>query len=187
MPSFTGKAIDYYRGEIGLKKVSSGPGTVILTLKKLKEGEDPESTNPVYLDHLQEEYSLTDIEDSLDQEKSTRFSITTPFPLIDGYYQVELSLKDKAGNSYHFEPFYLSLNYQGKTLSSQIEESPISQREEKEGKKEGLAQKVIEKSKQAIEKIKAVPSQKTKTVVAFSFLILLVIFSLLYIFKIRKV
>lgn len=117
-PAFSGKAADPYRGSEktnpnGSKdtfdKVSSGPDKLVLTLKKLNGGLP--ASSPVWVDYLVEEYALSDIQDDLGNEKWVRFFITTPFPLVDGYYQVNLRLKDEAGNSGDYPAFYLSLNY----------------------------------------------------------------------------
>ena len=119
MPSFSGLATDTYQGSTvtnsnGTKdtfdKVSSGPKTITLTLERLKDGEKSTSQNATYIDYLSKEFSLTDITNIADDKKFTRFFITTPFPLIDGYYKVQLSLKDEAGNTYDQPAFYLSLN-----------------------------------------------------------------------------
>jgi len=118
--SFSGKASDPYRGSEktntnGTKdifdKVASGPDKITLTLKKLKQGENPDGKNPIYEDYLIKEYTLSGINNKPDNEKYSRFFITIPYPLEDGYYQVNLSLKDKAGNAYNHPVFYLALNY----------------------------------------------------------------------------
>ena len=148
MPSFSGKAKDAYQGSTRTNdngtqdtfdKVASGPDKITLNLKKLDQGENPNSANSSYTEYLTEEYSLTDIQDDSDNEKYSSFSITTPFPLADGYYQVNLSLKDQAGNSYSYSAFYLSLKYQGipvtGTLETEIireERIPAVTEEEKE-------------------------------------------------------
>jgi hypothetical protein len=118
-PSFSGKASDPYRGSEKTNsngsidtfaKVASGPDKMTLTIKS-KDGESAASITATYLDYLTKEYTLTDLKDEVEMEKSTRFYLTTPFPLIDGYYQVILSLQDQGGNSYDYPVFYLSLNY----------------------------------------------------------------------------
>jgi len=119
MPSFSGLATDSYQGSTvtnsnGTKdtfdKVSSGPKTITLKYKKLLEGQSPISVNATYSDYLSKNFSLTDIQDKSDDKKSTRFYITTPYPLVDGYYIVLLSIKDDAGNTYNEPEFYISLN-----------------------------------------------------------------------------
>ena len=112
-PSFSGIATDRYSGSTkenidGSKdtfdKVSSSPDKLTLTLKKLKD-----KNKNIYEDYLSKEYSLTDIKDDKNNDKSQRFYITVPNPLKDGYYQVTLSLKDKAGNTNNYPTFYLSM------------------------------------------------------------------------------
>ncbi|MFH1959366.1 MAG: Ig-like domain-containing protein [Patescibacteria group bacterium] len=107
MPSFSGKVEDESRGsektnDNGTKdtfeSVSSGYDLVTLTIKKLEKG--------VYVDHLTKDYPLT----------SDRFFVTTPYPLVDGYYEVSLTPKDKAGNTGTSTSFHLRLNYNGSSL-----------------------------------------------------------------------
>jgi tripartite motif-containing protein 71 len=133
-PSFLSKASDSYQGsektnDNGTKdtfdKVCSGPEVVTLSLKRLKDGENPDGDNPQYTDHLSQDYSLTDIQDDSDNEKYAKFFITTPYPLVDGYYQVNLSLKDKAGNTYDHSPFYLSLNYSSPAKASEAKQGQL--------------------------------------------------------------
>lgn len=164
IPSFSGKALDSYQGSKKINtdgtkdtfdKVSSGPDKLTLTLKRLKDQEDPNSANPVYENYLTKEYSLADIKDDPNNEKYTRFYITAPYPLADGYYQVNLSLKDKAGNIYEHPAFYLVLEEkeqligglfeQGKLQTEIIEKEkiPAETEEEKERiKEEGYTVKV---------------------------------------------
>ena len=115
MPSFSGLAFDSYQGSTvtnsnGTKdtfdKVSSGPQTITLTFKKQK-------SDKTYTDYSTKDFSLSDIQDTNGDKKSTRFYVTTPFPLVDGYYQVTLVLKDSAGNSYSQPVFYIALNSSG--------------------------------------------------------------------------
>ena len=163
MPSFSGKAIDSYNGsertnsdntKDTFDKVSSGPDKITLTIKKLKEGLEIKDEN--FEDHLTKEFSLSDIQNSQDQERYARFYITTPYPLVDGYYQVNLSLKDQVGNTYNHSAFYLSLNPNqpknkknslvGVNLETKITEqqtTPIATEEEKEKvKREGYSVKI---------------------------------------------
>ncbi len=119
VPSFSGLAIDNYQGSTvnttnGSKdtfdKVSSGPQTITVTFKKLKTGQDPSSVTATYENHLSKDYSLTDIQDRNGDIKSSRFYVTIPYPLIDGYYQVQVNLKDSVGHIYDQPAFYVSLN-----------------------------------------------------------------------------
>lgn len=158
-PSFSGKATDFYQGSEktnsnGTKdtfdKVSSGPQTLTLTLKR----KDDQGN---YLDHLTKEYSLADIKDDPTNEKYSRFYITVPYPLIDGYYQVNLNLKDQVGNSYPYPIFYMVLNYTQPTgLKTEItnqEQIPAETEEEKEQiKQQGyiVQVKVVDKNNQPI-------------------------------------
>jgi len=112
MPSFSGLATDNYLGSTvtnsnGTKdtfdKVCSGPQTITLTFKKQKG-------DKTYSEYLTKDYSLSDIQDKNGDKKSTRFYITTPFPLIDGYYKISIALKDGAENTYNQPDFYISLN-----------------------------------------------------------------------------
>ena len=121
-PLFSGRAIDIYQGSERINadgtkdafdKVASGPEKVTLTIKKLVEG------GLVYENYLVKEVELTNVKDEVNVEKSARFYISVPYPLTDGYYRVEFSLKDLAGNNYLHKPFYLSLNY---TLPSVVKE-----------------------------------------------------------------
>jgi len=111
-PSFSGSAIDSYVGSTRTNgngttdtfdKVASGPQTITLTLKK-------QNDDGQYIDYLTKEYSLSNIQDKDGDKKSASFYLTVPFPLIDGYYQVQISLKDYAGNITTQPSFYLSLN-----------------------------------------------------------------------------
>ncbi|MCL5438945.1 MAG: carboxypeptidase regulatory-like domain-containing protein [Patescibacteria group bacterium] len=111
-PSFSGLAVDSYQGSIKTNsnnstdtfdKVSSGPQTLTLTLKRQKD-------DKTYADYLTQDYSLSNIQDSSNDKKSSRFYITVPFPLIDGHYQSTIALKDSAGNTYTQPVFYLSIN-----------------------------------------------------------------------------
>jgi len=120
-PSFSGLAIDLYQGftktnsnnsEDTFDKVSSGPQTVILTLKRQKD-------DKTYAEYLTKEYSLSDMQDINNDKKTARFYISTPFPLIDGYYQVKISLKDYAGNTSDQPIFYLTI---GNVLSKSLEQ-----------------------------------------------------------------
>ncbi|RJR16187.1 hypothetical protein C4579_00515 [Candidatus Microgenomates bacterium] len=144
MPSFSGLAIDSYQGSTvtnsnGTKdtfdKVSSGPKTLILTMKRLKDGQNLTDQNAEYQDHLTKEYPLSDIKDESGDKKSARFYITTPFPLVDGYYQVNLSLKDEVGNTHNQSAFYIFLNTPVKTsilqtfLTGGILETQVTQQE----------------------------------------------------------
>ncbi len=148
MPSFSGKASDSYQGsertnsngtKDTFEKVSSGPEKIALNLKKLARG-------GAYDDYLTQEYSLTDIQDDTNNEKYSRFFITTPYPLKDGYYQVNLSLKDKGGNTYNHDVFYLTINYRGPLIGGvpgrletkiiKEEKIPAETEEEKERIKE---------------------------------------------------
>jgi hypothetical protein len=110
-PSFSGLATDIYQGSTvtnnnGTKdtfdKVSSGPKTITLTIKRL-DGEE-------YKDYLSKDYPLSDITDFANDKKTARFYATTPFPLVDGKYKVQLTIKDDAGNTHKQPDFYLSLN-----------------------------------------------------------------------------
>jgi lysophospholipase L1-like esterase len=112
IPSFSGLANDAYKGsEITnsdnskdtFNKVSSGPQTLTLIIKKQKSDKS-------YDDYLTKDFSLSDIQDSSGNNKSSRFYITTPSPLVNGYYQVNIQLKDNAGNFYYYPVFYLSTN-----------------------------------------------------------------------------
>jgi len=71
--------------------VSSGIDNINLTLKKL-DGKK-------YVNHFTKDYSVT----------SNRFYITTPYPLVDGQYEVLITAKDKAGNTNSYPTFYLSM------------------------------------------------------------------------------
>jgi len=111
-PSFSGLATDSYKGSIvtnndGSKdtfdKATSGPQTMTLTFKKIRD-------DKTFTDYSIKDYSLSDIQDKNGDNKSTRFYITTPFPLVDGYYRVSIALKDGAGNTYNQPDFYISLN-----------------------------------------------------------------------------
>jgi hypothetical protein len=179
-PSFSGQASDSYQGsertnDDGTKdtfdKVASGPDKLTLTLKKLKEGENPNASDPQYTDHLSQEYSLTDIQDDSDNEKYARFFITTPYPLVDGYYQASLSLKDKAGNTSDHSLFYLSLNYSSPAKASEnkqtkleteiIEEERIpaeTEAEKEKVKEEGytVKVKVVDKNKNPVQGAKVI-------------------------------
>ena len=130
MPSFSGLATDSYQGSTitnsnGTKdtfdKVSSGPQTFTLTFKKQKEDES-------YTDYLTKDFLLSDIQNTSGDNKYARFYITTPFPLIDGYYQVTIKLKDSAGNTYTKPVFYLSIN--NNYLNSGSPENKIANTEE---------------------------------------------------------
>lgn len=112
MPSFSGLATDSYQGSTvtnsngstdTFDKVSSGPQTITLTLKRQKD-------DKTYADYLTQDFSLSNIQDSSNDKKSTRFYITVPFPLVDGYYQSTIALKDNVGNTYTQPIFYLSIN-----------------------------------------------------------------------------
>jgi len=112
MPSFSGLATDNYQGSTisnsnGTKdtfdKVSSGPKTITLTLKR-------KNTDKTYTDYLTQESSLSNIQDKADDNKSSKFYFTAPFPLVDGYYQSTIVLKDSAGNTYNQPDFYISIN-----------------------------------------------------------------------------
>jgi len=121
MPSFSGLVADSYQGSTitnsnGTKdtfdKVSSGPQTLTLTFKKQK-------SDQTYADYSTKDFSLSDIQDTNGDKKSSRFYITTPFPLVDGYYQVTIVLKDSTGNSYSQPTFYIALNASKTTTSIQ--------------------------------------------------------------------
>lgn len=111
MPSFSGLATDSYQGSTvtnsngttdTFDKVSSGPQTITLTLKLQKD-------DKTYIDYLTKDFSLSNIQDTSGDKKSTRFYVTTPFPIVDGYYQVNITLKDGAGNTFTQPTFYLSI------------------------------------------------------------------------------
>ena len=100
IPSFSGKIEDPFYGsektnDDGSKdtfdKVSSGIDNINLTLKKL-DGKK-------YVNHFTKDYSVT----------SNRFYITTPYPLVDGQYEVLITAKDKAGNNSSYPAFYLKI------------------------------------------------------------------------------
>ena len=100
IPSFSGKIEDPFYGsektnDNGSKdtfdKVSSGIDNINLTIKKL-DGKK-------YVNHFTKDYSVT----------SNRFYITTPYPLVDGQYEVLITAKDKAGNTNSYPTFYLSM------------------------------------------------------------------------------
>jgi hypothetical protein len=136
MPSFSGLASDYYQGSTKtnsngttdtFEKTSSGPETLTLILKKLVSGFP--GSSPVWEDHLTQEYAVTNLQTTINKTKESRFYITTPYPLENGYYKVALTLKDKAGNSYSSPVFYLSLNYyqqlgQGGVPASRLSPKP---------------------------------------------------------------
>ncbi len=129
-PSFSGKIIDIYKGSEKtysdgtpkdiFDKVASGPEKITLTLKKLQKGENPNSAKPIYEDYLTKNYYFSDIKDDLDKEKYSRFYITSPFPLKDGYYQASLTLFDQTGNFYVYPNFYLFLNYHDYSFESLV-------------------------------------------------------------------
>lgn len=120
MPSISGVATDLYQGSTvtnpngsqdTFDPVSSGPKTLTLMLSRLQTDGRSGSTPTTYLDYLTQEYDLTkDVQDDAPTKKLTKFTITPPFPLIDGYYRMTLILKDQAGNTKTLAPFYLSLN-----------------------------------------------------------------------------
>jgi hypothetical protein len=100
MPVFTGKVSDPSQGSEktnsnGTKDtfdaVSSGVDKITLTVKKLGVG-------GVYKTYLTKDYSV-----------SGDFSVSTPFPLTDGKYEVGITIGDKAGNVFSSPPFYLTL------------------------------------------------------------------------------
>lgn len=187
-PSFSGKAIDTYQGSTktnsnGTKdtfdKASSGPDKITLTLKKLKTGENPNSQSAIYVDYLVrsipcKEYSLTDIKDEVNSEKYSKFNITIPSTLVDGYYQVNLSLKDKAGNIYNQPSFYLALNYSfssfpniGTLDTKIIEEKQIpaeTQAEKEQIKQNGytVKVKVVDTNKKPVEGAKVTIHSKVQ-------------------------
>jgi len=122
IPSFSGLATDNYQGSTvansndtkdTFDKVSSSPQTLTLTFKKQK-------SDQTYADYSTENYSLTDIQDQSGDKKSVRFYITTPFPLVDGYYQVSITLKDGAGNPYSQPAFYISLDSNTVSLTQKL-------------------------------------------------------------------
>ncbi|MGI5826449.1 MAG: PQQ-binding-like beta-propeller repeat protein [Patescibacteria group bacterium] len=98
MPSFSGKVIDPKSNEI-----SSGMDKIILDLEK--------KTGDGYEKYLTKEYPAQE-----------RFYLSTPFPLLDGYYRAQLSFIDKAGNKADYV-FYLSL---GKQAAFSNKTSPLS-------------------------------------------------------------
>ena len=171
MPSFSGLAADPYQGSTvtnsnGTKdtfdKVSSGPQTITLNFKRLDDGQDQSSSDATYTDYLTEDYSLSNIQNEADDKKFSRFYITTPYPLIDGYYQVNLSLKDSVGNVYNHSAFYLSINYQkqtpvgglpsrGKLKTKIIEEKEIpAETKEEKGQGYTVQIKVVDKNKEVV-------------------------------------
>lgn len=112
MPSFSGLATDAYQGSTitnsdGSKDtftaVSSGPATITLAIQK-------QNADKTWSSYLSQDYSLSNIQDTPNDKKSTRFYVTTPFPLVDGTYKVSLTLKDGAGNIYSQPDFYLSFD-----------------------------------------------------------------------------
>jgi len=123
MPSFSGKVYDLYKGSTKtysdgtpsdtFDPVSSGPEKITLKIKKI--------VGEVGTDYLIKEYPLDQIINAQipNNEKYKRFYITLPYPLIDGYYQVNLILQDKAGNTYDYPSFYLSLNYFSSVLEGE--------------------------------------------------------------------
>jgi hypothetical protein len=120
MPSFAGKAVDLYQGSEKtftdgskdiFEPIAAGPKEVTLTLLKLIDGKDPTATSS-YTPYLIHEYSFDELSptDEKNKEKTVRFSVTPPFPLVDGYYQAELTLKDGATNAFSYPRFFLALN-----------------------------------------------------------------------------
>jgi len=100
IPSFSGKIEDPSFGsektnDNGSKdtfdKVSSGIDNITLKIKKF-DGKK-------YIDHFNKEFSVS----------SNRFYITTPYPLVDGQYEVLITAKDKAGNTTSYPVFYLTV------------------------------------------------------------------------------
>lgn len=122
IPSFSGLASDLYRGSTvtninGTKdtfdSVSSEPKTLTLILDKYKSGQGSNNGSLEYDNYLSQEFEVKDIVDTPGEIKSSRFYITTPFPLKDGLYKVKLVLDDKAGNSYDHPVFYISISDNG--------------------------------------------------------------------------
>lgn len=100
IPSFSGKIEDPSLGsektnDDGSKdtfdKVSSGIDNINLVIKKF-DGKK-------YANHFTKDYSVT----------SNRFYITTPYPLVDGQYEIIISTKDTAGNINGYPSFYLTI------------------------------------------------------------------------------
>lgn len=124
MPYFSGKVTDLYQGsdktnDNGTKdtfdKVSSGAKSITLKVERLNT-----KTN-IYLPYLNftQDFKQGDIKDTALDKKEATFNIRTPYPLIDGYYQVTLTGKDKSDNTTTPTTFYLKLNYSGKTTTIQ--------------------------------------------------------------------
>jgi hypothetical protein len=155
-PSFFGKAVDSYQGsEVKNNNETvdtfdeslSAPDKITINIQKLGQGKTPQSTDPGYTDHLTEEFTLSNIKDDPGNEKYANFHLTPSKSLVNGYYKVNVELKDQAGNSYDYSPFYLSLNYNrplifppGQLKTEKIKEGTIpttSEEEKEEVRKKG--------------------------------------------------
>ena len=112
-PSFSGKASDLYDAQ-----VSSGPDIITLNLKKQS------SNGKTFSPYLTKDFYLNTLINDAPNEKYSRFYLTSP-TLTKGLYQVNLTLKDKAENSYTFPSFYLSLNQLAKTNTFQSSNNEI--------------------------------------------------------------
>jgi len=161
MPSFSGKVEDVSSGsektnDNGTRdtfdKVSSGLAMITLTIKKLEKG--------IYINHLTKDYSIT----------TERFYITTPFPLVDGYYQVTLTPKDKADNNGNSTSFYLRLNYKGSptTFSKSLKKTPVSIVTEKVGDMlNTVKDKIVQIPKPSVDMLDSVTKQTMSQVQSF--------------------